>query len=279
DLRGVDFKEEYELPVFRTTGSPEPSAAPTSNSVFSTSFGVAAAPAFAMQAESGPVERPAKTSAVVYFLQHLKAPMLFFVVFGCVDVVLMLALFSAIFSSTRITLSSDTLTLRKSFLGLPRIKVVPFSDIAEIHPYSGFQQNTNTFYGLRLTTKSGRKLTLVNGIADRQEARWLVSQLESAASLKQDTRVEAPNFYGPPPQRGVTPSSVPVRKAPGWVAAVFMLIWIGFIFGRVLIPGFSHSAKSNAARSIAASRPAIQVLPRKFAPITEADVARISALS
>src|SRR5581483_2888832 len=160
DLRGVDFKEEYELPVFRTTGSPEPSAASTSNSVFSTSFGVAAAPAFAMQAESGPVERPAKTSAVistdwngtqiyfpplrnpastlalfgitaawtavVYFLQHSKTPLLFFVVFGCVDVLLMLALFSAILSSTRITLSSDTLTLRKSFLGLPRTKVVPF---------------------------------------------------------------------------------------------------------------------------------------------------------
>jgi hypothetical protein len=190
----------------------------------------------------------------------------------------MLALFSAIFSSTRITLSSDTLMLRKSFLGLPRTKVVPFSDIAEIHPYSGFQQNTNTFYGLRLTTKSGRKLTLVNGIADRQEARWLVSQLESAAGLKQDTRVEAPNFYGPPPQRGVTPTPVSTRKAPGWVAVVFMLVWIGFIFGRVLIPGFSRSTRSNAIRTKPVSRPAIRVLPRRFAPITEADVARISSL-
>jgi HEAT repeat protein len=312
DVPGVDFKEEYELPVFRTTGSPAPAAASSSSSVFSTSFGAAAAPAFAMQAEDGPVERPAKTSAVIstdwngtqiyfpplrnpmsalallviatawtgveYFLLHSKAPILFPIVFGSVDLLLVGILFSAVFSSTRITLSGDTLTLRKSLLGLPRTKVVPFSDIAEVHAYSGFQQNTNTFYGLRLTTKSGRKLTLVNGIADRQEARWLVSQLESAASLKQDTRVEAPNFYGPPPQRGVTPSSVPVRKAPGWVAAVFMLIWIGFIFGRVLIPGFSHSAKSNAARSKAASRPSIQILPRKFNPITEADVPRISAL-
>ncbi|HEU5232975.1 MAG TPA: HEAT repeat domain-containing protein [Terriglobales bacterium] len=311
DVTGVDFKEEYELPVFRTAASSAPSAATSSNSVFTTSFGAAAAPVFAMQAESGPVERPAKTSAVistdwngtqmyfpplrnpastlalfgiaaawtavVYFLPHSEAPKFFFTVFGCVDVLLLLALFSAIFSSTRITLSGDTLTRRKSFLGLARTKAIPFSEIAEIHPYSGFQQNTNIFYGLRLTTKSGRKLNLVNGIADRQEARWLVSQIESAAGLKQDTRVETPNFYGPPPQRGVPPSPA-TRKAPGWVAVVFMLIWIGFIFGRVLIPGFSHSAKSNAARSKSASRPAIQVVPRRFSPITEADLARISAL-
>ncbi len=312
DMPGVDFTEQYELPVFRTAASPAPSTSTTSNSVFTTSFGAAAAPVFAMQAENEPVERPAKTSAVVstdwngtqmyfppfrnplsalvllvftaawtgvvYFLLHSKAPIMFSIVFGGFDILITLALLSAIFSSTRITLAGDTLTLRKSFLGLPRTTAIPFSEIAEIHPYSGLQQGTTTYYALRLRTKSGRKLNLVNGIADRQEARWLVSQIESAASLKQDTRVEMLNFYGPPPQRGVTPPPSAVRKAPGWLAAVFMLIWIGFIFGRVLIPALSHSGKSNAARSKPASRPAIRVLPRRFTPMTEADVARISAL-
>ena len=312
DVPGVDFKEEYELPVFRTAASPAPTTAPSPNSVFTTSFGAATAPVFAMQAENEPVERPAKTSVVVstdwngtqmyfpplrnpvsalvllgftaawtgvvYFLLHSKAPVMFAIMFGAVDIVLTLVLVSAVFSSTKITLAANTLTLRKSLLGVPRTTDIPFSEIAAIHPYSGWQQGTNTFYGLRLRMKSGRTLALANGIADRQEARWLVSQIESAVGLKQDTRVEAPNFYGPPPQRGVTPASVPVRKAPGWVAAVFMLIWIGFIFGRVFIPGFSHSAKSNAARGKSASRPAIQVLPRKFSPITEADIGRISTL-
>ncbi len=312
DVPGVDFKEEYELPVFRTSGSPAPSTATSSNSVFTTAFGAAAAPAFGMQAENDPVERPAKTSAVistdwngtqiyfsplrnpisalvlfgftaawtgvVYFLLHSKAPLMFAIVFGAVDVVLTLALLSAVFSSTKITLSTDTLTVHKSFAGLGRTTAIPFSEIAEVHPYTGFQQGTNTFYGLRLTTRDGRKLNLANGIADRQEARWLVSQIESAAGLKQDTRVEMTNFYGPPPQRGVTQPSVPARKAPGWVAVTIMVAWIGFIFGRVLIPVFSHSANSNIARSKSASRPAIRVFPRKFAPITEADIARISAL-
>lgn len=312
DVPGIDFKEEYELPVFRSAGSPVPSTVPSSNSVFTTGFGASAAPAFAMQAENEPVERPAKTSAVistdwngtqmyfpplrnpasalvlfvftvawtgvVYFLLHSKAPIMFPIVFGAFDLLFTLILLSAVFSSTRITLSTDTLTLRKSFLGLPRTTAIPFSEIAEIHPYSGLQQGTNTFYGLRLAMKSGRKLNLVNAIADRQEARWLVSQIESAAGLKQDTRVEVTNFYGPPPQRGVTPGSVPARKAPGWVAALIMLAWIGFIFGRVLIPVFSHSARSNAIRAKPASRPAIRVLPRKFTPITEADIGRISSL-
>ena len=312
DVPGVDFKEEYELPVFRSAGLPAPSTVTSSNSVFTTSFGASAAPSFAMQAENEAVERPAKTSAVistdwngtqmyfprlrnpastlalfvftaawtgvVYFLLHSKAPVIFPIVFGAVDIVLTLGLLSAVFSSTKITLAANTLTIRKSFVGIPRTTAIPFSEIAEIHPYSGLQQGTNTFYGLRLTMKTGRKLNLANGIADRQEARWLVSQIESAAGLKQDTRVETLNFYGPPPQRGVTPPSVPGRKAPGWVAVVFMMAWIGFIFGRVLIPALSHSPKSNTTRNRSISRPAIQVLPRKFTPITEADIARISAL-
>ena len=312
DVPGVDFKEEYELPVFRTAGSPPASPVTSSNSVFSTAFGAAASPAFGMQADNEPVERPAKTSAVistewngtqmyfpplrnpvsalvlfgftaawtgvVYFLLHSKAPLMFAIVFGAVDIVLTLVLLSAVFSSAKITLARDTLTLRKSFAGLGKTTTIPFSEIAEVHPYSGWQQGTNTFYGLRLTTQSGRKLNLANQIADRQEARWLVSQIESAAGLKQDTRVEMTNVYGPPPQRGVTPPSVPARKAPGWVAVTIMVAWIGFIFGRVLIPVFSHSAKANVARSKSASSPAIRVLPRKFAPITDADLARISTL-
>ncbi len=312
DVPGVDFKEEYELPVFRTAASPAPSPSTNSISVFTTAFGATAAPVFSMQAENEPVQRPAKTSAVistdwngtqiyfpplrnpastlalfaittawtavVYFLLHSKAPILFAIVFGGVDILLVGILFSAVLSSTRITLAGNTLTVCKSFLGVPRTKAFPFSEIAEIHPYSGLQQGTNTFYGLRLTTKSGLKLNLANGIADRQEARWLVSQIESAAALKQDTRVEMSNFYGPPPQRGVTPPPTALRKAPGWVGVIFMLVWIGFIFGRVLIPVLSHSAKSNAIRSRSASRPSIQVLPRKFTPITEADIIRISAL-
>ena len=57
-------------------------------------------------------------------------------------------------------------------------------------------------YAIRLRTKNGRRVTLADEITSRQEARWVVSQIEALAGLKIDTHVEVDSLYGPPPQPG-----------------------------------------------------------------------------
>ncbi|HVH86280.1 MAG TPA: HEAT repeat domain-containing protein, partial [Terriglobales bacterium] len=146
-----------------------------------------------------------------------------------------------------------------------------------IHPVASMQSGTKSWYSLRLTTKAGRKLNLVDGVADRQEARWLVSQIETLAGLKQDTRVEFNDFYGPPPQRGVTPApnALPARRGSPWIAVVIFVAWLGFIVSRFVLP---ISRATHASTSVRPKTTAVQVLPRTFAPMTDADAERISVL-
>lgn len=66
--------------------------------------------------------------------------------------------------------------------------------MASIVPVGSVQQggnsDDNSIYCIQLHTKSGQKFTLADEISSRQEARWVVSQLETLAGLKLDTHVE-----------------------------------------------------------------------------------------
>ncbi|HVH86802.1 MAG TPA: hypothetical protein VM912_08760, partial [Terriglobales bacterium] len=284
DVPGIDFAEDYELPVFRTVPLAQPPSLTNSSTAFATQVGNASAAAPALQSESEPIETPAKTTAVistdwsgtqfyfpplrnplqtlmlfgftaawtgaVYLLHRSNAPLFFAIVFGATDLLLIVAVLYSLFPSTRLELSNDNLLVRKSFLGILRVSSTPFSEVALIHPVASMQSGTKSWYSLRLTTKAGRKLNLVDGIADRQEARWLVSQLETLAGLKQDTRVEFNDFYGPPPQRGVTPApnALPARRGSAWIAVVIFAAWLGFIVSRLVLPISRATHASTSVR-------------------------------
>ena len=137
DVPGVDFSEDYELPVFRTGPPVGARPAPVSTSAFGTSFGgAAAATTSATTVQDEPVQRPATTSAVistdwngtqyyfpalrnplqalilfgvtcawsggVYLIYRSQAPLLFALIFAAVDLLLIVAVLHSLFSSTRI---------------------------------------------------------------------------------------------------------------------------------------------------------------------------------
>jgi len=61
----------------------------------------------------------------------------------------------------------------------------------------------STLYSLRLQTNNGKNHALVDEIDSRQEAQWIVSQIEKRAGLRLDTQVRVNDgIYGQPPQPG-----------------------------------------------------------------------------
>lgn len=318
DVPGVDFSEDYEIPVFNTGDAVvKASSSASSAAVFENSFGggtaVAAPPAIHTQNEPvakpetisaiistdwngtqyyfPPLRNPMQTlalfgftaawSGIVYVLYHAKGTAFFTFVFGAIDLGLILGILNSLFSRARIQLGSDTLTLRKSIIGFPSTTSISFSDIATIVPIASGQQagKGGAWHSLRLTKKNGRFLTLVGGISNRQEAQWLVSQLESSVGLQQDTHVEFDVFsdggYGPPPRRGA-PASEPARpaiKPSPWMIVVFMLVWVS-IFGIGIFRTFTRTAPVKARKPAQAQ----QILPRTFTQLTEKDVERIFSL-
>ncbi|HKW16347.1 MAG TPA: hypothetical protein VJO35_02440 [Terriglobales bacterium] len=230
-------------------------------------------------------------TAVVYFLAHSKAPWFFALVFGLFDLLLVYGCLQNVFGSITITVGNGKITSLRRIFGSGTPRAYGFSDIQSVLATLSVQNSNgaNASYSVQLRTKDGKNLPLADGIADRQEAQWLVSQIEKLAGLKTDTHVELDGPFGsayvPPPQRslaggvgGVTSARLRQPNTIGAVVgtAVFIL-WAGFIVSMFFrnaggrhAPAHQHNAVSSAQQ--------IQLTRRTFSPLTDADLDRLQQL-
>jgi hypothetical protein len=237
DVPGVDYSDEFELPVFRNASS----------------LSMAGASAFAdgMQTKSPPesnaddgmaeeVSEPARhrvirndspnglefrfragrnvgrsvlvvslavaITALFNAMLHAQRqpPKFFLIMVGIMDLVLIVAATQTVLLSTRIVVGDGMIFWRRSILGMGRAHQLQISNVESILPATSIQQASSsgsTLYSLRLRSKSGQTYTLVNDIESRQEARWIVWEIEKRAGLQSNTQVAiVDSFYGPPPQ-------------------------------------------------------------------------------
>jgi hypothetical protein len=247
DVPGVDYSDDFEVPVFATTSARAAAASSSTGSeVFGNFAGTAiaeadadrTAPAF--RSDSSDVPAPAhprvvlSTTAegntefyfppfrnkgqalvlflftavwtvIVYFLWNSRAPWFFPVVFGFFDLTLIYGCIQSAFGSTRITVGNGKVVSLRKIFGPGKPREFPFADTQAVLVAAGMQQGKTASCLVRLKTKSGKDFTLADNIADRQEARWIVAQIEKLAGLKLDTHVELADSFGrpmgPPPQR------------------------------------------------------------------------------
>ena len=252
NIPGIDYSDDFELPVFKSSFSAEqvPANSPSEASVFAggTSDDSNAVPVSApahpkaiISAQDGGTEfyfpafrTPSRAlflliftviwTGVVYFLFHSKAPWFFPIIFGLMDIFVILGLFHVAMGTARIRVGNGAIVSTTRVLGVGSTKQFLFSEVdAIVAVTSGQQGGTqgNSMYAIRLRTKNGRRVTLADEISSRQEARWIVSQIETLASLKIDTHVEMDSAYGPPPQPGqpLFSSSRPGFLGPGAMRA------------------------------------------------------------
>jgi HEAT repeat protein len=326
DVPGVDYSDDFELPVFRTANSPQP----TSDSSEQTSFGSSAsnfgfATTQSVDADSGDAAQPARTkvavsvhdggtefyfpplrtpapalmllvvatifTGAVYALIHNHVPLPFTALFALGDALVVFGFFHVTFGSARIGVGNGEILSRRGILGLGTTRRFPFSEVASIVPVGSVQQGgnsgDNSIYSIQLHTKSGQKFTLADEISTRQEARWIVSQLETLAGLKLDTHVEVALPLGvqtQPVQLRAGRTNVRVRTSgSSWVAfAVFGAMVLAMFAWQLKWNAGARNVRANssrtASRTASVSRPK-PVPPRVFSgPLTDADVTRVLAL-
>jgi hypothetical protein len=316
DVPGVDYTDDFEIPVFRGAASTEV-ARDSESSAFSgpNAFGFATT----RSDDSGDVAQPAHTKVVVgpssggtefyfpplrnpgrglvlflvmllwtgvaYVLYQKHAPVFFFIVFGLSDLLIFAGFLHVTFGSARITVRSGEILSRKGIFGLGSARRIQVSDVASIVPVVSAQQGAssgNALHAIRMRLKDGRKITLADEIDSRQEARWVVSQIETLAGLKLDTHVEVDLPLGVTQQLpGQTPGQVFTQSGrPTSVAAsmgVFFVMVAG-MFGFMAWRMTSFTSRAKNSRTAAAA-PVKPVTRRIFsAPLTDADVERIHTL-
>lgn len=321
DVPGVDYSDDFELPVFRRT--PSPALASEPGAVFrnqaqgvNEAQGETVPPAFQCDATDvaapenptvvvsaginggtefyfPPFRNPVRTlglilftaiwTGIVYFLGHSKAPWLFAAVFGAFDFFLIYALFQSTVGSFRIAAGNGKIVFRRALLGIGAAREFPFSDIAQILAVTAsVGQGTQPSYSVRLQTKDGKKVTLADAISNRQEARWVVAQLEKFVGLKLDTHIAAESGLGtcgPPPQRGRVPSESPAsfrRNSPAAIAVgiVFMVAWTGFLGFRFFSMG--HGTTNRVSKPGSPARTALRQVA--YSQLTDTDLQRLQNL-
>ena len=229
--------------------------------------------------------------------------------FGLADLLLIYALFKVSFGTARIRVANGEITASKRILGIGTTQRFSVSDVdAIVAVTSGQQSGTQgqMTYAVRLRTKNGRRVALADEVASRQEARWVVSQIESLAGLKIDTHVEVDSLYGPPPQPDqplFNPSqpgslgpaglrlrwqqSRPQSRASTIAPIAIFLLFVGGMFAWQVWRFSTFKAAASAARAnkvhANGSREATTAnagAPHRVyaAPMNSADVERVLAL-
>ena len=339
DIPGIDYTDDFELPVFKTSASVEQASAFASSSETfgsatgssseseTTSVAAPANPKVIISSQAGGTEfyfpafrTPSRAlflliftaiwTGVVYFLLRSSAPWFFPLVFGFFDVILIFAMFHVVFGTSRIRVGNGELTSTTRVLGIGSTKRYSTSEIEAIVAVTSGQQGGNNgqaMYAIRLRTKNGRRVTLADEITSRQEARWVVSQVETLAGLKIDTHVEVDSMYGPPPQPGqplfnTSPSGPlgpggmraqwqqprrPSRVSTAISMAVFVLFaasmfaWQGWRFSNLRAAANASRANRTQAKGTPHMAAAANVVaPRGAAgaKMTDADAERVLAL-
>jgi hypothetical protein len=337
DIPGINYTDDFELPVFKTSFSAE--QVPAESSSEASSFAsrtsedsnvvpvsAPAHPKVIISAQDGGTEfyfpafrTPSRAlflliftviwTGVVYFLFHSKAPWFFSIIFGLMDLFVVLGLFHVALGTARIRVGNGAIVSTTRVLGVGSTKQFLFSEVdAIVAVTSGQQGGTqgNSMYAIRLRTKNGRRVTLADEISSRQEARWIVSQIETLAGLKIDTHVEMDFAYGPPPQPGqpLFNSSKPGFLGPGamrtgWQQprpqsrmatvisfAVFalcvagMFAWQGWRFST--FKAAASAARANKARAngprVASTAKAVASHRVATTPMTDEDAERVLTL-
>ncbi len=326
DVPGVDYSDDFEVPVFRRTPSPalasEPAAVFRNQTQGVQTDGVndaqggTVAPGFQFDPTdvaapenpkvvvsagiSGgtefyfpPFRNPARTlvlilftaiwTGIVYFLGHSKAPWFFPAVFGFFDFFLIYALIQSLMGSFRIEVGNGKIVFRRAVLGIGTAREFSFSDIAQIVAVTpSVNQGTQPSYSVRLQTTDGKNVMLADAIDSRQEARWVVAQLEKFVGLKLDTHVAADagiGTNGPPPQRGRVPSGSSAsfrRNSPAAMAVgiAFFLAWTGFVTFHFFSRG--HRTTPPVSKPGSPARTALRQVA--YSQLTDEDLQRLQTL-
>jgi hypothetical protein len=226
-------------------------------------------------------------TGVVDFLAHSKAPLFFAAVFGLFDLILIYGFLQSAFGSTRIVVGGGKIISQRQLLVGRSPREIPFNDVQSIVAGVGLQGSNaiSASYRVSLQTKNGTNFSLADNISDRQEARWIVSQIEKLVGSKTDTHVVLQDSFGRdysrPPQRGIIGAAAPrtlgpTNKLAAVVGVAVFLMWTGYVFYRVIGSPQRVNHPSNPASTKASAQKNIGRIT--YAPLTDDDVQRIQQL-
>jgi hypothetical protein len=221
-LRGPDFHAAFDVPVFKLPEPPEISGDPTAQYQMSldemrqqihSKIQVNDLPdggkefIFPAARNIGPAAGLTLfwlvwTGIVVALFWNWKqVPVIFPLVFGAADLLITIFTFNLWFLRSRVVVTSEQVTVQKSWLGIKRERRLAASNVTGFDAQAGMTTGHSVYYDLKIRTGddfaaqkakfiqtgqrpplklSGGDVTAASSIADKPEADWLVQQMTAA---------------------------------------------------------------------------------------------------
>jgi hypothetical protein len=203
DVPGVDYKDIFEIPVFRTKDTPtdadvqlirdpEPKiAAPVAPTILVTStsegtqfyFPSARNKGFAAGVSSFVVI----WTGVLMFMVHLRAPIIFFLAFGLFEVLFLYIALQMRFGTSTVIINRELARFRSGLFDQGKFSEISSSEVSGVEMVIRSQQGGATgtpYYDIQLVLGGGKKITVGQTIRDKHEAEWLVFQMREALGMK-----------------------------------------------------------------------------------------------
>jgi hypothetical protein len=210
DVPGVDYKDVFEIPVFRTKDTPSTSEAqvfhqyrpavqpPVAPTILVTPtregtrfyFPAARNKAFA----AGTTMFLALWTGVLVLIVRLNAPIIFPLVFGLFEALLVYIVLQLWFGTSTATVNRDRVRYRSGLFNAGQFREINSSQIAAVDAVIRSQQGGATgtpYYDIQLIQADGKKITVGQTVRDKDEAEWLVLQMSNALELKSSKAVAA----------------------------------------------------------------------------------------
>ena len=199
---GVDYAAQFEVPVFRVEQTPEQRAEaqkliaheqaevaayvqpPSSRIRVQTSL--RGGTEFYFPACRNPGAAIFLTvflavwSAVIWFMLSQKAPILFPVVFGFFDLILVLIAAHIWTGTTRVLVNPAGVAVTNTVLGIPRTTAVAAQDIEDIKTKIGMTSGNTAYHDIKIQCRNGKNINAGSAIKDLLEAEWLAAEMMKA---------------------------------------------------------------------------------------------------
>lgn len=128
-------------------------------------------------------------AGVCFALSKSDAPIIFPIVFSLFEALILLGFFHLLFAAALIHVRRDGIGYEKRVLGMVRRGWHARPEIRDLAVDVGAQSGNRAYHCLRLELVDGRRITLGDGIPDRDEARALEATIREILGLGDDQPV------------------------------------------------------------------------------------------
>ena len=200
---GVDYEAQFEVPVYRTSGSDRPLSADeeriTQDPLAGTGYQQPADSRIVVTSNRRGTEvlfpaarNPGAATSLSFLLllwlgciavqMHLRAPLVFPIVTGILGVLIFIGVLDLWLQVSRVTADAGTLTWAVGYLSPGREHTLPGSEIADVIASIGMQAGTTVYYDVAVVRKNGKKIRVGRAVRDKREAEWLAGVIKKAIS-------------------------------------------------------------------------------------------------